>query len=220
MLYESVIDPDAAQARRVLHTPDWLAERVVCEIVDDPLHQRVLDPACGSGTFLFWAIRRHLSAADASGMSNREAVNSVLSSVFGIDLHPVAVTLARVTYILALGSVRLRDRDPIAVPVYLGDSIHVNQSTTVLSAAGMTIHTTDGLELFDRELNFPESLVADAGRFDRLVGELADKAATRLSKGQAPAIDQTLTNHGVTAPADRAVVEKSYRTLCDLHRPP
>ena len=43
--------------------------------------------------------------------------------VFGVDVHPVAVTLARVTYLLAIGHGRLTasDRKALSVPVYLGE---------------------------------------------------------------------------------------------------
>ena len=217
VLYESVIDPQTRHRLGEYYTPDWLAERIVSEVVDDPVNQRTLDPACGSGTFLFWAVRRYLQAADDAGHSNRDAVAGATSHVFGVDLHPVAVTLARVTYLLAIGHERLDDRDPLGIPVYLGDSIQLNQSTSVLSSAGMTIHTTDGLEFFARELSFPESVVADAARFDRLVDELATKAAVRRADGSPPAIAQTMTNHGVTDERDRQIVDATYQALCHLH---
>ena len=100
------------------YTPDWLADRVVAATVTDPLNQRVLDPSCGSGTFVFHAVRAYLSAAEAAGIGLREAVAGVVTHVLGMDIHPVAVTLARVTYLLAIGTDRLnaagptRDLDP------------------------------------------------------------------------------------------------------------
>jgi hypothetical protein len=62
VLYESVIAPDTRHRLGEYYTPDWLAAAMVEKAVDDPLQQRVLDPACGSGTFLFQAVRvgRHL----------------------------------------------------------------------------------------------------------------------------------------------------------------
>ena len=42
---------------------------MVREIVDDPLNQRVLDPACGSGTFLAEAIAHFIEAADNNSRS-------------------------------------------------------------------------------------------------------------------------------------------------------
>lgn len=217
VLYESVIDPETRHSLGEYYTPDWLAQIIVNDVVDAPLEQRALDPACGSGTFLFWAVRAYVEAAEAAGQDNKQVINGVVSHVFGIDLHPVAVTLARVTYLLAIGTNRLGDRDPFGVPVYLGDSIQLNEKTSVLSNAGLTVHTTDGLELFAQELNFPESLVADAGRFDRLVTVLAEKAAKRLKNSKPAAIDQIMTNHSVTQQSDRDMVAASYGVLCHLY---
>src|SRR5690606_25384489 len=63
VLYESVISADTRHALGEYYTPDWLAEQVVAGAVTDPLNQRVLDPACGSGTFLFHAVRAYVRAA-------------------------------------------------------------------------------------------------------------------------------------------------------------
>jgi cyclopropane fatty-acyl-phospholipid synthase-like methyltransferase len=70
--------------------------------VTDPLRQRVLDPGCGSGTFLFHAVRRYLHAAAAAGTANADAILGAVSHVAGVDVHPVAVTFARVTYLLTI----------------------------------------------------------------------------------------------------------------------
>lgn len=176
-LYESVIDADTRHRLGEYYTPDWLAERMVERNVPDPLGQRVLDPACGSGTFLFWAVRRVLEAADDAGLSNRDALARAVANVHGIDLHPVAVTLARVTYLLAIGRERLQDRDALTLPVYVGDSVRWEQDTNLLAQDGITIHTSDGMDLFAQDLHFPEGILQDPVRFDRLVAALADKAA-------------------------------------------
>jgi SAM-dependent methyltransferase len=123
VLYESLITPTNRKQLGEYYTPDWLAEKLVADAIDDPLNQRVLDPACGSGTFVFHAVRRYLSAATKVGLE--AALVGVTSQVAGMDLHPVAVTLARVTYLLAIGRERLMHpaRRPVHVPVYLGDSM-------------------------------------------------------------------------------------------------
>ena len=71
VLYESIINADWRHRLGEYYTPDWLAEVMVAETVDEPLAQRVLDPACGSGTFLFQAVRHYLAAAAEAGMSGR-----------------------------------------------------------------------------------------------------------------------------------------------------
>ena len=58
VLYESIITADQRHALGEYYTPDWLARRAVQDLVDDPLSQRVHDPSCGSGTFVFHAVRR------------------------------------------------------------------------------------------------------------------------------------------------------------------
>ena len=66
-LYQSIIDAETRKKLGEYYTPDWLAEGIVDSVVEKPLEQRVLDPACGSGTFLFWAVRKYLSAAEDAG---------------------------------------------------------------------------------------------------------------------------------------------------------
>jgi len=96
-LYQSVINPEVRHRLGEYYTPDWLATRIVNETVRDPLNQRILDPACGSGTFLFAAISLYLDAADAAGVDQGAAVDDLPAHVSGMDLHPVAVSLAQVT---------------------------------------------------------------------------------------------------------------------------
>lgn len=50
-VYQKLIDLDTHHALGEYYTPDWLCERVVAEL---PIqrHSRILDPACGSGSFL------------------------------------------------------------------------------------------------------------------------------------------------------------------------
>ena len=51
ILYETVIPPEERRQLGEYYTPDWLVRAMVREVVTDPQHQYVLDPACGSGTF-------------------------------------------------------------------------------------------------------------------------------------------------------------------------
>lgn len=217
VLYESVIDTETRHQLGEYYTPDWLADRMVSQTISDPLEQRVLDPACGSGTFLFWAIRRFLDAAGQAGISNKQAVAQVVDHVQGIDLHPVAVTLARVTYLLAITPARLLDREELTVPVFLGDSVRWEQDKDLLSKGGITIHTSDGLELFAQELHFPDGVVEDPGRFDRLVAELARRASDRKIGTKPPEIDGLLNRHKITDTGDRESVTTVFKQLCHLN---
>lgn len=209
VLYESVIDPETRHQLGEYYTPDWLAQRIVDTVVDEPLEQRVLDPACGSGTFIFWAVRRFLDAAESAGTSNRAALAQVTEHVFGIDLHPVAVTLARVTYLLALQD-RLADRGEPSIPIYLGDSIQYAQDARVLAPEGIAVEAATVV------LSFPEAVVADASGFDKLVEELARRATERPPHSEPPSIQAVLDRHEVPTTA-RPQVEASFLGLCQLH---
>jgi len=68
VLYESVISAETRKRLGEYYTPDWLADIVVERTVTDPLNTRVLDPACGSGTFLFHAVRDYIAAAEKASL--------------------------------------------------------------------------------------------------------------------------------------------------------
>lgn len=217
-LYESVISAEQRHSLGEYYTPDWLAEAVVEEVVDNPAQQRVLDPACGSGTFLFHSVRRTVASLEAAGYSNRDALARVTGLVLGMDVHPVAVTLARVTYLLAIGAERLgAERDELSIPVYLGDSVQWQIDHSVLGEDGLTIPTSDGHDLFAAELFFPASVLDDPTRFDRLVAELVDKATNR-KRGQRPfpGIAAILRGFALSE-TDRAALTRTFELLCDLH---
>ena len=226
-LYESVIDPATRRRLGEYYTPDWLAERIVTEAVTDPLNQRVADVACGSGTFLFHAVRSYLAAAEAAGHSNAKALDGATNHVTGMDLHPVAVALARTTYLLALGTERLSgERGTIDVPVQLGDSLQwaIDHSVLPVHGAGVTINVTDDsvggavpLPGFGSEqLLFPETVMTDPGRFDRLVADLTYRATSRLRGSAVPSIEALIRTLGL-AGSDADMLRGTFTLLCKLH---
>ncbi|MFF0450058.1 N-6 DNA methylase [Streptomyces sp. NPDC004609] len=217
VLYESVIAQETRKKQGEYYTPDWLAEKVIADTITDPLNQRVMDPSCGSGTFLFHAARRYLEAADTAGQPLKVSLARLTDYVAGIDLHPVAVALARVTYLLAIGRDRLisDEREHIRVPVYLGDSIQWQQRTDLIDHGHLVIRTGAGGKFFEDELRFSEHLLADAGRFDSIVNELADKAADR-PKGTTPSLTAMFNRLGISSKEDQEELTNNFRLLCDL----
>jgi SAM-dependent methyltransferase len=129
-LYESLMDPEQRKDLGEYYTPDWLAAKLTARAVEHPLTERVLDPACGSGTFLFHAIRRLRAAGMAAGWPAERRLAACVAQVRGLDVHPVAVIIARVTWLLALGDDIDARQGPITVPVFLGDALQWNIATT------------------------------------------------------------------------------------------
>jgi len=193
-LYESLIDPETRHDLGEYYTPDWLAVRMVAAAVDDPLEQRVMDPACGSGTFLFHAARAVLDAADAAGLPAAEAARRAAENVAGIDIHPVAVIFARVTFLLALMPA-LREEQPghITLPVYLGDALQWNlvgkgenggqpdllagNDTLEISVPAVTLGAPNPRRLDAATLRFPAAVTSDAGLFDRVLNTMIEFGA-------------------------------------------
>ena len=70
----------------------------------------------------------HFACGEAADHTNPDGTDNdrlrlVLGNVQGIDIHPVAVTISRATYVLALGKLVNAARKPIQIPVYLADSL-------------------------------------------------------------------------------------------------
>lgn len=183
-LYESVIDAKTRKALGEYYTPDWLAKQVVAEVVAKPLGHRVLDPSCGSGTFVFHAVQRYLDAAEEAGVPVGQAVVDVTHSVYGFDLHPVAVALARVTYILAIGADRLAQRssmDPLQIPVFLADSLRwdalesagtLDEGTLVIEVSEAALSNLGTVMPGTLQFRFPEALLDDPESFDKVVNAM------------------------------------------------
>ena len=214
ILYVTVIPPDERRQLGEYYTPDWLARAMVRELVSDPLNQRVLDPACGSGTFLVEAIAHFLEAAERESLEPAATLERLRVTVTGIDVHPVAVHLARAAWTLAarpaiMAAAADGYNDPISVPVYLGDALQLRFHTGDLFAEKVVT-----IEVEDEEnttLVFPVSLVARADTFDPLMSDIADA----IERGADPRV--ALDDHTITDPAERETLEQTIAAMQSLH---
>lgn len=108
------------------YTPDWLAERLLTDTLESDLgnpDKRVLDPACGSGTFLVLLIRHIRDRAASERPNPRRLLHLILRNVVGFDVNPLAVLAARTNYLLALGELLPFCEGAIDIPVYLVDAV-------------------------------------------------------------------------------------------------
>ncbi len=174
-LYQDIIPAEERASLGEYYTPSWLAEAMVDEVVNRPLEQRILDPACGSGQFLVAAVHKVRQAAEASGLSDEETLQALLRNVKGIDLHPVAVQLARSEWVLAARSVILAASgdEVVSPPVYLGDSLQLMTAQEALLGTTRIVVRTAG-DPRRRELEFPRSLVAQSDKFDSIMMALTE----------------------------------------------
>ena len=209
VLYESLVDPDERHDLGEYYTPDWLAGRVVTDAMDAPLAQRVLDPACGSGTFLFHAVRRLIAAGRAAGWSAPRILQACAEQVRGLDVHPVAVTLARVTWLLALGDLVLDRRAKLTVPVFLGDAMQWNLRR-YLDRADVLVEVP-GAQPLQIPTGFAEEQVAFEQALDALNQGLRDETTTDSMR-------RRLQRIAGAAPADADALAATFGRLQTLYR--
>jgi len=138
-MYEAVIDVKDRKIFGEYYTPDWLAGMIVERVCDEDwchesIHKAiterglltrsgVLDPACGSGTFLFHAAKRLVSQVEEQklGLTAQQVSDCVARLVYGVDIHPVAVEISRATLLRALPAVP--SAGVAGIMVYTGDSL-------------------------------------------------------------------------------------------------
>jgi hypothetical protein len=116
-LYQELVDPEARHDLGEYYTPDWLAELTLERL--DYKGGKILDPACGSGGFLFAAI----NALRQTGLKGKRLVANALENVIGIDVHPVAVLMAKANMLLALRHELPDFNDDVTLRVYMADTL-------------------------------------------------------------------------------------------------
>lgn len=233
ILYESLIDREERHGLGEYYTPDWLAAKMVRRAVDRPLEQRVLDPGCGSGTFLFHAVRAFLNEAEDAAMPRERRAAEACAQIAGTDIHPVAVIIARVTYLLALAPALVHRAGALSIPVYLGDAMQLSISEFMAgkeltirvppppAGAGESGETSsNGKETLD----FPETFCRDPALFDKALEQMRTGSLQGLSRAQIEAALHRITEQHYRAdvtPEQKLAIEdlgKTYLTFDRLRR--
>ncbi|MGV9747790.1 BREX-2 system adenine-specific DNA-methyltransferase PglX [Rhodococcus zopfii] len=107
-LYQDLSD-FAKKKYALLQTPEFVEEFILDQTLEPALKDRplegfkVIDPTCGSGHFLLGAFARLVDRwhREAPGLDLRTRVDNALSSVYGVDLNPFAVAIAKFRLIVA-----------------------------------------------------------------------------------------------------------------------
>ncbi len=213
-LYQELVDPEVRHGLGEYYTPDWLAEWIVQNLLKDDPGRSVIDPACGSGTFLFAAIRYKREKLKPEGL-----LEEVTTRVVGIDIHPLAVIVSRATYLLALGDLlRFRRRD-IRIPVYMANSIRLPEArgvVDILGPSGKPVSTyivqANGTELY-----IPTSVARIPEASDAAI-DYVTEAAKGISSGDDVPLEtfrNTLTRRMEVA-AEEGAVQVLHRTAANL----
>jgi type I restriction-modification system DNA methylase subunit len=180
-LYQHLVPRKIRHDLGEFYTPDWLAELVLDEIgwsvenfekiakeKDDftaPLQLRLLDPTCGSGTFLVLAIKRLKEYAEEHYL--REFLGEyIIKNIVGYDLNPLAVLAARTNYLLSIADL-LSYTKLVEIPIYLADSLLLETKTT-LTGTSYIIRTSVGI------FEIPKKII-DEGLLSELLFNIEDR---------------------------------------------
>ena len=165
-LYQELVDPETRHDLGEFYTPDWLAHRIVNKLLDINPGGSMLDPACGSGTFLYLAIREKIERLGNS----QKTLYHVLESLYGADIHPLAVMVTKTNYILALGDLLKKRKGSISIPVYLTDTIKLPELVREPKMMGTEelVPQVPGykVELNGHEVYLPQMLMDNLSLYD------------------------------------------------------
>jgi hypothetical protein len=163
-LYQELVDPETRHDLGEYYTPDWLAQRMVEHILKDNPSASVLDPSCGSGTFLYMTIRykKHMLGL------KKDTLEHIINNVTGIDIHPLAVITAKTNYLLALGDLlKKRGTKRVQVPVYLADSI--NPPEEKLEHSLLTAVPSYETKIGGKIAYIPDTVISDPSTYDLVI---------------------------------------------------
>lgn len=146
-------------------TPQWVA-RVLAEAalsMVDPNDARFIDPCCGSGAIMAEVLK---AARRDAGLDEIDSLQHIIT---GFDIDPLAVLLAKATWVITLKQ-EVRDATAqIVIPVYHADSLFaitpLTRDLPIFGTAGDVPVDLDGQTvILPRELMQPElSQVFDTG---------------------------------------------------------
>lgn len=142
-MYQSFVPRALRHALGEFYTPDWLASHAL-DCVSWSSDDSMLDPTCGTGTFVLEALRRRLGDPRWASKSARE----LLDGLYGLDLNPLAVLAARASLVVYLaGRMNQDDRRVLRLPIYLADAI--NPANSVNGRYRHELQTELGIRTFE-----------------------------------------------------------------------
>ena len=221
-LYHYLLPREIRHDLGEFYTPDWLAERLLNQL-GEPLFQmpkpgayiptpnkRLLDPACGSGTFLILVARALKANCFQAGLSKADTLEVILSGLAGLDLNPLAVMAARVNFLLAIADLLPYRRREVEIPIYLADSIltpvegkkFFDQGRRILETAVGTLPIPVAIDTH-AEMECLTNLLEEYVR-----SGFATEAFLKRCRAELPDLSDQ----------DEATLRELFETLCNLHQ--
>ncbi|ELZ37502.1 endonuclease-methyltransferase fusion protein [Halorubrum tebenquichense DSM 14210] len=223
-LYQHLVPEGLRNQLGEVFTPDWLAELTIEKSGYDG-EGSILDPTCGSGTFLVFAARKKKEkyqeqhGDELSDEQKSEIAKKILNEIEGFDLNPLAVLAARTNLLIEMGG--LLSYHTGDVPVYLADSVRPPELSSQITGSFYTVEeipTESGGEIENSDdylnIKIPEEIIER-----ELVNDYFDMAKKYTLRGVSS--DQFVQSfreeYGIEEPRTESAMQYSYEDVSDLH---
>jgi hypothetical protein len=168
-VYQELIDLDTRHTLGEYYTPDWLCERIV-NAFQFKATDKFLDPSCGSGSILRAIIHR------TKQLNPNISAAELCNNIYGIDIHPLSVQIAKTTILLTLGKEITQAKKPIHINIILANTLLAPDGVKNLFGGEFTIH-------IDKEKLFLNTQVfEDVQLFDEAIEVCEDLAEQTMHK--------------------------------------
>ena len=208
VLYEELIPrKEVRQKLGIYATPDWLAELIIresglAEKLSNPCDVRVLDPGCGTGTFLSLVVQEVGKRAKLC----EETLRCVTRNIVGFDIEPLAVLTAKTNYLIALAATGLLDykSEEIEIPVYMANSLIPVELEHTLIENTRVVKVEASIDTF----LVPERLVEE-GLATRFLDDLRDTINLGLG------VEKLASKYRLTS-GELKIVKELYTKILEL----
>ena len=151
LVYQGFLDPVTRRTLGEFYTsPELVDETLDAVGYVGEADKRLADITCGSGTFLLRAIKRVIQR---NGVKDG-LLEKITENVIGVDIHPFAVAMARVNYLVGIAEL-LPGARPVRVPIYWADSL-LRLTTARETMEGMRPQRTAIIPGLDEKFVLPD----------------------------------------------------------------
>jgi type I restriction-modification system DNA methylase subunit len=189
-LYQQYFDRDTRKALGEFYTPTEVVDYILDSVGysgSSITRKRLLDPACGSGTFLVEALKRYLreAAPKAKDVGWAEILKDLCNSprIVGLDIHPFACLISQVRFMLelipfyklALEQERAIQYTLSRVPVFRTDSL-------AIEIVGTEFDKHPTLVVTEEDIKFTLSLPIRVGAEESLLVDVTIPSWAKTAK--------------------------------------
>lgn len=216
--YQSLVPEVLRKALGEFYTPDWLVD-VACDraAIEKWLNVRVLDPTCGSGSFLLEVIRRKRREAETKKLDAKATLTLLLNTVWGFDLNPLAVQSSRVNFLISIADLVATTKAEVELPVLLADAVYSPARSP--EAGEDVVEYRIGSTESDLKVLLPALLAFDRMRLDMAFTVMADCVEDELDYAK---VEKALVRTGCLTAKEalewRDNLSDTYNQVLALHQ--